>query len=196
MPRKKSVKSAARIFKERATALDEFYDAVLSSSLTDQQITWAVEAALIKLSAHFEHLVLHALVGAINNDTSLLTATTGVVFPRHLTDDVCEFLIVGRGYFDFKGRDGLIKTLKDYLPGRHYLVVAIAKTVYKQQLEQLFALRNFAAHESTKSKKAARNAVNTNMSAAGAWLKRQGRLKSITRTLVRLADEIEAGAPY
>ncbi len=39
-------------------------------------------AELIKLSAQFEHLVLHALVGAINNDSSLLTATTGVTFPK------------------------------------------------------------------------------------------------------------------
>lgn len=50
MPRKKSVKGDAGTFKARVGALDAFYDAALSSSLTDQQITWAVEAALIKLS--------------------------------------------------------------------------------------------------------------------------------------------------
>lgn len=103
MPRKKSVRGAARAFSERVHALDGFYDAVLSSGLTDQQITWAVEAGLIKLSAQFEHLVLDGLVGAINNDTSLLTATTGVAFPRHLTDEVCEFLVVGRGYSISRG---------------------------------------------------------------------------------------------
>src|ERR1035437_1028973 len=114
MPRKKSVKFSARTFRARLGALNAYYDAVLSSGLTDQQITWAVEGWLIKLEAEFEHLVLQGLVGAINNDTSLLTSTTDVAFPRHLTDEVCEFLVVGHGYFDFRGRDGLIKTLKQY----------------------------------------------------------------------------------
>ncbi|MFV2063878.1 MAG: hypothetical protein ACC726_10260 [Chloroflexota bacterium] len=63
-------------------------------------------------------------------------------------------------------------------------------------LERLIALRNFAAHESSQSKKAAKLATGTNMSAAGAWLKRQGRFKELSRPLQRLALEIEAGAPY
>lgn len=196
MPRKKSVKGAARAFQARVDALDALYDAVLASPLSDQQITWAVEAGLIKLSAHFEQLVLHALVGAINNDTTLLTSTTGVAFPKHLTDEVCEFLVVGSEYFDFRGRDGLIKKLKDYLPATHYLVVAASRPAYRQPLERMFALRNFAAHESPKSKAKARESTGANMSAAGAWLKRQGRFKDITGPLRRLAAEIEAGAPY
>ena len=35
--------------------------------------------------------------------------------------------MTGRGYFDFKGRDGLIKTLKQYLPDDHYLVEVVSK---------------------------------------------------------------------
>lgn len=196
MPRKKSVKGAALAFAQSIDDLDAFFDAVLLSGLTDQQVTWAAETTVIKLSARFEHLVLDALVGAINNDPSLLTSTTGVTFPRHLTDEVCEYLVVGNGYFDFKGRDGLIKTLKQYLPTSHYLVVAVSKAQYTQPLNRLLALRNFAAHESAKSKKAARAAVATNLSAAGAWLKRQNRFKGLSEPLRRLAAEIEAGAPY
>jgi hypothetical protein len=196
MPRKKSVRGAAQAFQARVDALDAYYDAVLCSGMTAQHVTWAVEAALMKLEAQFEHLVLHALVGAINNDTALLTSTTHVMFPKHLTDEVCEYLVVGSGYFDFRGRDGLIKTLKQYLPDSHYLITAVKKPAYKDPLDRLIALRNFAAHESAKSKKTARETVGTNMSAAGAWLKRQNRLKNISALLKRLAAEIEAGAPY
>ena len=39
--------------------------AVQVAGLSDQQITWAVEAALIKLSAELERLVLQALVGGV-----------------------------------------------------------------------------------------------------------------------------------
>ena len=164
--------------------------------MTDQQVTWAVEAAIVKLLVALERLVLHALVGAINNDTALLAGPTGVKFPRHLTDEVCEFLVVGNGYFDFRGRDGLVQKLKEYLPSDHYLVEAVKKREYREPLNRLFALRNFAAHEGAKSKRAAVTATGTNMSAAGAWIKRRGRFKAISGPLVVLAAEIGTGAPY
>ena len=62
------------------------------------------------------------LKGAINNDTSTLSQTVNIEFPKSLSDAVCEFIVTGGGYFDFKGRDGLIKTLKDYVPSNHYIV--------------------------------------------------------------------------
>lgn len=196
MARKKSVKRAALHFQSRVDELDQYYLAVQSAGLTDQQVTWATEAALIKLSAEFERLVLDALVGAINNDTATLSARTGIKFPSHLTDKVCEYIVMGTGYFDFRGRDGLIQRLKDFLPAAHYLVVAMSKPAYKRPIELLIALRNFAAHESPTSKAKARIAVGTNMSASGAWLKRQNRLNGISAPLRQLASEVEAGAPY
>lgn len=96
----------------------------------------------------------------------------------------------------FRGARRTDQDAEEYLPKTHYLVVAVSKTAYKEPLERLFALRNFAAHESSKSKKTARAAIGTNTSAAGAWLKRQDRFKSISGPLSRLAAEIEAGAPY
>jgi len=46
------------------------------------------EYAVIRLYREFESLILQGLVGAINNDTSTLSATSGVQFPKHLTDEV------------------------------------------------------------------------------------------------------------
>jgi hypothetical protein len=90
------------------------------------------------------------LIGAINNNTVTLATKTGFGFPKHLTDEVCEFLIVGNGYFEFKGRSGLISKLKEYVPDDHYLVKIAKKPKYKDTLDQLYSLRNFAAHESKK----------------------------------------------
>jgi hypothetical protein len=196
MAKKKSVKRAARTFVALLDELDQYYMSVQAAPLTKQQTTWAVEASLIKLSAGFERMLLEALVGAINNDTSTLSARTGIDFPKHLTDEVCEYLVIGSGYFDFRGREGLIKTLKDFLPDSHYLVVAVKKTQFRVPLERLIALRNFAAHESPQSKRNARDAVGRRLSAAGAWLKVQNRFLDITAPLRVLANEIEAGAPY
>jgi len=100
-----------------------------------------------------------ALVGAINNDTSTISETTGHDFPDHLKEEVCQFLVVGTGYFDFSGRSGLIGTLKNYVPNDHYLVKIVKKKKYLDPLKKLSALRNHAAHSSDKSKQKALQAI-------------------------------------
>jgi len=87
----------------------------------------------------------------------------GLDLPKHLTDEVCEFLIVGTGYFDFKGRDGLIQKLKAFLPAGNYLLDIIAAEQYREPIEKLCALRNYAAHGSSKSKKAALRATGQSL---------------------------------
>jgi hypothetical protein len=142
-------------------------------------------------------MMLSAIVGAINNDSTTISKSTGVEFPKHLTDEVCEYLVLGGGYFCFKGRDGLIKNLKKYVPGDHYLVTIVKKPKYEDSLEQLTALRNYAAHESNQSKRAALTAIGQErVGSAGSWLKLQGRYGSISTRLKELGQEIHDGAPY
>lgn len=196
MPRKKSVKTSATDFKAQADQIAAFATDA-ERKLTDQQGSWAYDYAILRLYREFEALMLDALVGAINNDTATITKSTGVTFPKHLTDEVCEYLIIGNGYFDFKGRDGLIQTLKQYVPADHYLVAAVKKDKYRESLERLSALRNLAAHNSAMAKTRAKKAVQQQrMPDAGSWLKKQDRLNAIIGRLKELADEIAAGAPY
>lgn len=197
MPRKKSVKRCAEQFGDDANALLQFCLDAEATSLSDAQVTLAYDAAIIKLYAAFEKMVIGALTGAINNDTSVLSGTTHVQFPKHLTDEVCEYIIIGNGYFNFRGRDGLIGEIKKYVPDAHYLVAAVKKTSFRRSLDQLCALRNFAAHNSGVAKQAALKAIGQQkVSTAGAWLKRQNRFKSIVDDLIKLADEVEQSAPY
>lgn len=196
MARRKSIKKVAKDFQSDADNVKAFAVAA-RDALSAQHTTWAYEYAVIRLYRHFEDLILNALKGAINNDTSTLSATINIDFPKSLSDAVCEYIITGGGYFDFKGRDGLIKTLKSYVPADHYIVVAVKKANYKDALERLSALRNYAAHDSEVSRTKAKAAVDQDrIGAAGAWLKSQGRLEEIIDRLKELAAEIEAAAPY
>lgn len=196
MPRKKSVKKSTRDFNAEVDKIEAFL-AVVSAGQSDEFVTWLHNYAIIRLYKGFEALMLDVLVGAVNNDTATLEATTAVKFPRHLTDEVCEFLITGTGYFDFKGRTGLIKTIKTFVPDSHYLVTTVKRSAYKTALDQLAALRNFAAHESATSKRAALHAIGgSNLSSSGAWLKRQGRFNAIAAQLKALATELNSLAPY
>ncbi|MCD6327983.1 hypothetical protein J7M28_10590 [bacterium] len=196
MPKKKSVKKAAGSFLEALDDISKFLDSV-SSGQSKEHISWLYNYAIIRLYREFERLMLHAIVGAINNDTQTLSKKTGIRFPKHLTDEVCEYLIIGTGYFDFKGRDGLIKTLKRFLPDNYPLLTTIKKNKYSDSLERLSSLRNFAAHESSTSKKVALNAVDQErIASSGSWLKRQNRFEQLSQMMRKLAEEIEQLAPY
>jgi hypothetical protein len=196
MPKKKSVALASKRFIELAEKLDEYYVAVSEGTdLTNQEVTWTCEAAIIKLNAYFEHLMLNALVGAINNDTTLLTPPTGVKFPTHLTDEVCEYIVTGGRYFDFRGRDGLLKVLQAYVPKTHYLVRIVGRKKYQDSLDKMIALRNFAAHESSQGKKRAKELVGK-LTASGVWLKKHNRFLDISHDLKELAKELGQAAPY
>ncbi len=195
--RKKSDKKAAAAFKKAVEEIEWFVDAVTQSSLSDNYKTWAHDYATIRLYREFENLMLNCVIAALNRDTTQLSSKTGVSFPKHLTDEVCEFLIVGDGYFDFRGRDGLIQTCKRFLRDDHHLVTIVKKAAYKPALERLSALRNFAAHDSKLSKKRALKVIEAKrLVASGAWLKRQRRFDDLARSLTKLADEIADEAPY
>jgi len=196
MARKKSTKKAAQVFKEAADGIAEFL-AIMKKEQRDEHVSWVYDYGIIRLYREFETLMLRAIVSAINNDTETLSTTTGTKFPKHLTDEVCEYLIIGGGYFDFKGRDGLIRELKRYIPESHCLVIAVKEEKYKDALERVSALRNLAAHGSRASKKAALASIGQQkIGSAGSWLKSQGRFDTMKNALRELASQIESQAPY
>ena len=196
MPRKKSIKKTANDFIKQADTLIEYVEKA-KQSFSDEYVTWTYEYAVIRLYRCFESLMLEALVGTINNDTATLTSKTGFEFPKHLTDEVCKYLVVGNGYFDFKGRSGLIALLKRFVPDGHYLITIVKKDKYKDDLDRLSALRNFAAHNSSQSKQAVLKATNQQrVSSSGAWLKKHNRFKTIIESLKDIAQEIDDQAPF
>src|SRR5712692_9764090 len=120
MPRKKSIKKAAVKFDRDAEQALDFVTAC--GALSEDHVSLIHDYSVIRLYRSFETLMLDTLVGAINNDTATISDRTGIRFPKHLTDEVCEYLLIGDGFFDFRGRDGLIATLKEFVPDDHYLV--------------------------------------------------------------------------
>jgi len=94
MPKKKSVRIAAESFQEAVEEIRVFISRVAPQASQEHR-SWIYDYAIIRLYREFETLMLQALVGAINNDTSTISDRTAVPFPKHLTDEVCEFLIAG-----------------------------------------------------------------------------------------------------
>ena len=197
MPKKKSIKKSAATFKEAVEENVRFVQDVGAAASKKAHVSRLYDAGIIALYRDFESLVLDVLSGAINNDTSTVGETLGIDFPKHLKEEVCRYLVTGPSYFDFKGREGLIRRVKQYVPADHFLVSILKKPRYKTSIERLCALRNHAAHQSTQSKKAALKAVGqARMSSAGSWLKSQGRFDKIAKDLKKLGQELENAAPF
>lgn len=169
-------------------------------TLVDDHESWCFDHAIIRLCREFENFMLHCLIGLINNDSSTLSSKTGIEFPQHMKVEICEYLVRGDGYFDFKGRSGLIKKIKQFVPSKpeNWFLKIVKKCEYKNSLDRLIALRNFAAHNSPHAKKSALEYTGQqNMSSSGAWLKisdpRQtdgNRFTKICESLKRMAKEI------
>lgn len=195
--RKKSGKKAAQKFKEKLASIETFATEVDASNLGEQAVSLTYEIAVIKTAVAFEHLMLDCLITAINNDTRTISERTGISFPKHLTDQVCEYLVTGGAFFDFKGRDGLLRTIKSYVPADHWLVDAIKQPQHTKPLNRLIALRNFAAHESPASKHKLLEAIGqSKVGGSGSWVKCQGRFLALTGQLRELANDIEKKAPF
>ena len=85
MARKKSIKICAVGFVNKASELEDFLS-ISIVTLSDAEQSWCHEYAIIRLYREFEQMMLSALVGAINNNTSTISDTTGVDYsgPRIL----------------------------------------------------------------------------------------------------------------
>jgi hypothetical protein len=195
MPKKKSIKLAADAFVDNVEEIQGFFHG--TEGLNEAYKEWCADYAIIRLYLEFEVLMLKTLVGAVNSDTQTISESTGIKFPKHLSEDVCKYVVVGTGYFDFKGRDGLLRTLRKFVPKTHYLYKIIKSSKYKNALEQLSALRNYAAHRSKQAKKAALLATGSaKIGSAGSWLRVGNRFDTLFSSFTDLSKKIKKQAPF
>jgi hypothetical protein len=195
MPKKKSVKKAVVKFIDAIGEATEFFEG--TKGLKDKLCFWAAEYAIIRLYSDFEIFMLNALVGAVNADPSRYAEFCSLTLPKHMNEDLCTYLIVGPGYFDFRGRDGLLQITKKYVNEDHYLYMTLKDKKYKETLEQLSALRNYSSHRSEKAKQAAMKATGAEkFRSAGEWLRAQGRFEGLCNSLRKMARRIERNAPH
>lgn len=200
MARTKDITKSITAFKGQLKAIERFISIATQNvhlgsrksnkKFNDTERDWCYDLAIIKLFVAFETLMLECLICSMNNKQSVVSETTGISFGK-LTVPVCEYLIQGDGFFDFKGKSGLVQTLLRFLPKDHWLVVTVKKPDFNDVLEQLSALRNFAAHDSETAKKSALKAIKgKSLKSAGAWLRVNKRLPKMIKTFDKFADEI------
>lgn len=159
----------------------------------DKYLSFSYENAIIMLYKSFEKFILRTMISCLNHDHSHFEEKYGIRLGNHINDDVCEFLVTKGGYFDFKGRGGLNKTLNATIGSNHNIGKAIKNNKYGQTIDRLCAVRNYAAHNSAQAKKAAMEAYGLKrISSPGSFLKKQNRLKSLIDSLTDLANDVKS----
>lgn len=155
-------------------------------------LSFNYENAIIMLYRSFERFALRIMISCLNHNHHVFEEKNNIKLGSHINDDICEFLITKGGYFDFKGRDGLCKILSTTIGADHKLAKVFKKTAYKDSIEQLCTIRNYAAHNSEQSKKAAAKAFGLKrISSAGSCLKKNSRFEATASKLIDLANDIK-----
>ena len=156
-------------------------------------LSYSYENAIIMTYKAFEQYALRTMIACLNHSHAHFEEEYSIKLGKHINDDVCEFLITNGGFFDFKGRSGLTQKLNKVIGKDNPTAKVFKKDEHKPLIDKLCAIRNYAAHNSTQSKKSAMNVYDLHrISSAGSCLKQQNRFKEIIDGLIALANDVKA----
>lgn len=119
---------------------------------TAQEKRDIAESVLLRLCAHWESFVDEHLVDCINCDHTQLSAFFGVTIPPNPSKDLCQALIFGDSYKDFKSFGDLKGYTKKLLPNASNPFLAISETHHKR-IDEVYRIRNYLSHYSTKGRR-------------------------------------------
>lgn len=110
------------------------------------------ESVLLRLCANWERFVDGHLIDCVNRDPSKLPEFLGVRIPPHPTRGLCEGLLFGGGFKDFKSFGDLKGFSKKVLAEQSNPFLAV-KYSHAAVIDNAFKIRNYLAHYSAVSRK-------------------------------------------
>ena len=111
------------------------------------------ESVLLRLCAHWERFVDEHLVDCVNCDHSKLNEFLGISIPRHPSRNVCQAILFGGTYRDFKNFGDLKGFTKMVLPDGSNPFLAVSST-NATKIDEVFKIRNYLAHYSAAARRA------------------------------------------
>ena len=111
-----------------------------------------IEAFVLRVAAIWEVLVETLLIDCLNRDSTALAKHLGLPLDKHLKRPVCEAIVSGLNYFDFRNSGTLKKEAKKLLVPRHNPFQAIPKDAARK-IDEFFVIRNYLAHYSSMARR-------------------------------------------
>jgi hypothetical protein len=122
---------------------------------TAQEKRDIAESVILRICAHWERFVDGHLVDCINRDHSKLSEYFELGIPANPSRDLCEALIIGDRYTDFRSVGEIKHEAKCLLPDGSNPFLAITKA-HAGRIDEAYKIRNYLSHYSTKAYKALR----------------------------------------
>jgi len=149
--RKLGFKTAHDYFEGTLRWWSDYLDEVLES---DRLVTHTAErheildTSVLRLSALWEMLVHRDLLSCVNRDSSALSKSLGLRLPKHLSRDLCEGVLFGTRYLDFRSVRDLQLFAKRHLTARCNVFAHIPRGAV-DQIDNFFVIRNLVSHYSS-----------------------------------------------
>jgi len=109
------------------------------------------DGIVVKITAIWEVLAEDLLTDCLTFDTSRYAETKGMRLPKRPNRSLCQGLITGHGYFNFKNTEDLKTTARKILVDKYNPFNKITRRQSKK-VNDLYALRQYIAHRSNTSK--------------------------------------------
>jgi hypothetical protein len=110
------------------------------------------ESALLRMCAYWESFVEEHLVDCINVDHAKLKEYFHVTIPSNPSKDLCQALILGPGYKDFRSMADMRKFSKAILQDASNPFMKISKA-HAKGIDEVYRIRNYLAHYSSAARR-------------------------------------------
>ena len=110
------------------------------------------ESVVLRLCAHWERFVDGHLVDCVNRDYSQLSSFFGVTIPKHPSMDLCQALLFGEKYRDFKSFGDLKGFTKKVLPETSNPFLQISDA-HGKRIDEVYKIRNYLSHYSARARR-------------------------------------------
>jgi hypothetical protein len=110
-----------------------------------------LEGVVVKITAIWEVLAEDLLTDCLTFDTTKYAKTKGSTYPKHPKRSLCQGLITGHGYFNFKTTEDLKFKARGILVEKYNPFNKITRAMCKK-IDEFYTLRQYIAHHSKTSK--------------------------------------------
>ncbi len=153
--RKSDLKRNHEPFDAAVTRYREFINKIIDAQRvvsTAQEKRDLAESVMLRLCANWESFIDEHLVDCVNCDHSKLGEYLGVSIPPDPTKDLCQALVFGDGYKDFRSFGDLKGYTKKLLPDDSNPFLSVSAT-HTKKIDEVYKIRNYLSHYSSKARR-------------------------------------------
>lgn len=112
-----------------------------------------LESLVIRICAVWEAFIEGEMIDCLNIDCSTCKEELQLELPKHMARDLCEAILVGLGYLNFRSVDDIRRLAKRIFPDSVNPFRLIRTNPTARRINEFYTMRNYLSHYSGKSRR-------------------------------------------